>query len=117
MRRPGSDTNRPEGNDAVLAEVNIPPSRQLVDRGVGVLQHSVRPHEKERGQMSKAFLVAAFTITGVALTAASAPVPEPKPGYARKDGLSLTVTLDKKAYGPADEIVLRFALKNESDKP
>ena len=41
---------------------------------------------------------------------------KPKAGYAKKDGLSLTVTLDKKSYGPADEIVLRFALKNESDK-
>src|SRR5262249_26337074 len=39
-----------------------------------------------------------------------------KPGYAKKDGLSLTVTLDKKVYGPDDEITLRFALKNETDK-
>jgi hypothetical protein len=57
-------------------------------------------------------------IVGVALMAASAPAPDekPKPGYAKKDGLSVTVTLDKKSYGPADEIVLQFALKNESDK-
>jgi hypothetical protein len=71
----------------------------------------------ERAKMSKAFFVAAFVVAGVTLTAASAPAPEPKPGYAKKDGLSLTVTLDKKTYGPADEIVLRFALKNESDRP
>src|SRR5260370_31420928 len=60
----------------------------------------------------------AFFIVGVALMAASAPAPDEKPkaGYAKKDGLSLTVTLDKKSYGPADEIVLQFALKNESDK-
>lgn len=57
-------------------------------------------------------------IVGVALMVASAPAPndKPKPGYAKKDGMSLTVTLDKKSYGPADEIVLQFTLKNESDK-
>jgi hypothetical protein len=63
--------------------------------------------------MSKACFV-----VGVALMVVSAPAPDDKPkaGYAKKDGLSLTVTLDKKCYGPADEIVLQFALKNESDK-
>jgi hypothetical protein len=49
---------------------------------------------------------------------ASAPLPveKPKPGYAKKDGLSLTVAPDKKTYGPADEVILRFVLKNETDK-
>jgi hypothetical protein len=58
-------------------------------------------------------------MVGVAVLAAVAPAPDekPKPGYAKKDGLSLTVTLDKKSFGRADEIVLRFALKNETDKP
>ena len=55
---------------------------------------------------------------GVALMAASAPLPveKPKAGYAKKDGLSLTVVLDKKTYGTDDDLVLRFALKNETDK-
>ena len=39
-----------------------------------------------------------------------------KSGYAKKKGLALTVTLDKKVYARTDEIALRFALKNETDK-
>jgi hypothetical protein len=60
----------------------------------------------------------ALFAVGIGLMAVSAPLPveKSKAGYAKKDGLSLTVTLDKKAYGPADEIVLQFVLKNESDK-
>jgi hypothetical protein len=71
-----------------------------------------------KAKMSKAFFVAAFVLVGVALTATSAPAPvqKPKAGHAKKDGLSLTVALDKKSYGPADEVVLRFVLKNETDK-
>jgi hypothetical protein len=56
----------------------------------------------------------AFFFIGGALLAAPAPLP--KAGCARKDGLSLTVTLDRKSHGPADEVVLRFILKNESDR-
>src|SRR5262245_61488511 len=58
-------------------------------------------------------------IVAVGLVAAAAgcvPDEKPKPGHAKKDGLCLTVTLDKKTFEPADEIVVRFALKNESDK-
>src|SRR5262249_44011621 len=32
------------------------------------------------------------------------------------DGLSLSVSLDKKVYRPADEVKLSFKLKNETDK-
>src|SRR5262249_553800 len=73
----------------------------------------VRLHKMEGAKMSTA-----FSIVGVALMAAlaSAPDEKTKAGYAKKDGLSLTVTLDRKSYGPADEIVLHFALKNESDQ-
>jgi hypothetical protein len=73
----------------------------------------------EVAKMSKAIFLAPVLLAGVTLIAAAAPAPDvkPKAGYAKKDGLSLTVTLDKKSYGPADEILLRFALKNESDKP
>jgi hypothetical protein len=61
-------------------------------------------------------MLTAFPTIGFLLAAALAPAPPDKPGYAQKDGLSLTVSLDKKAFGPAEEIVLRFALKNETDK-
>jgi len=59
-----------------------------------------------------------FVAVGVVLAAASGlPADEkPRAGYAKKAGLSLTAGLDKKTYEPADEIVLRFALKNEGDK-
>jgi len=68
--------------------------------------------------MSPAAFPGTFVLAVVTLIAAAAPAPDvkPKPGYAKKDGLSLTVTLNKKSYGPADEIVLHFALKNESGK-
>ncbi len=61
----------------------------------------------------------AFCLVGAALLAAPAPLPVEKQraGYAKKDGLSVTVTLDRKSYGPADAIVLHFALKNETDRP
>jgi hypothetical protein len=61
-------------------------------------------------------MLTAFPTIGFLLATALAPVPPDKPGYAQKDGLSLTVSLDKKAFAPADEIVLRFALKNHTDK-
>lgn len=41
---------------------------------------------------------------------------KPGPGFAKKDGLSLTVSLDKKTYRPGEDITLSFKLKNESDK-
>jgi len=51
---------------------------------------------------------------------APAPMDRPakklRPGFAKTDGLSLSVTLDRKAYGPADEVTLRFVLKNESNR-
>jgi hypothetical protein len=56
-----------------------------------------------------------FVVVGVVVAAAAA-VADEKPGHAKKDGLSLTVTLDKMTFEPADEIVVRFALKNETDK-
>ena len=61
-------------------------------------------------------MMKAFFAAGVVLLAASvlAADEKPKAGYAKKGGLSLTVALDKKTYDPADEVVLRFALKNES---
>jgi hypothetical protein len=40
----------------------------------------------------------------------------PEQGYAKKDGLSLTVSLDKTAYRPGEDITLSFMLKNESGK-
>jgi hypothetical protein len=52
----------------------------------------------------------------VAAASAAVAGEKPKPGFAKKGGLSLTVALDKKTYEPADEIALRFALKNEGDK-
>jgi hypothetical protein len=59
----------------------------------------------------------AIFLIGAALLAVSAPLPEKlRAGYAKKDGLSVTLTLDRKSFGPADEIVLHFALKNETDK-
>jgi hypothetical protein len=41
---------------------------------------------------------------------------QPQVGHAKKDGLSLTVSLDKDTFGPADEIVVTFKLKNETEK-
>jgi hypothetical protein len=46
--------------------------------------------------------------------ARGAPAPRVRPGHASKDGLSLTVTLNKRAYRPNDGVVLHFALKNET---
>jgi hypothetical protein len=63
----------------------------------------------------RAFLVVASSL--LALVASAAPVPDRlKPGTAKKDGLALTVTLNKQAFAPDDEIVLSFQLKNETDK-
>src|SRR5262249_57229946 len=50
-------------------------------------------------------------------TAAGFADEKPKPGHAKRDGLSLTVSLDKKTFAPDDDITLHFVLKNESDKP
>jgi hypothetical protein len=41
---------------------------------------------------------------------------KPEPGFAKKDGLSLTVSLDKKTYRPGEDITLFIKIKNESDK-
>lgn len=38
-------------------------------------------------------------------------------GQGKKDGLSLTASLEKKAFRPGEDITLSFQLKNESDKP
>lgn len=38
------------------------------------------------------------------------------PGLAKQAGLTLTATLDKDKYGPADDVLLLFALKNETGK-
>jgi hypothetical protein len=38
-----------------------------------------------------------------------------KPGFDKKDGLSITVSLEKKSYRPGEDITLVFKLKNESD--
>jgi hypothetical protein len=49
--------------------------------------------------------------------AVAAPAPDrPRVGTARKDGLSLTLRLDKQLYRAADEVTLTFTLKNESGK-
>jgi hypothetical protein len=61
-------------------------------------------------------MLTAVSTIGVLLAISLAPAPPDKPGYAQKDGLSLTVRLDKKSHGLADEVVLRFVLKNETDK-
>jgi len=37
-------------------------------------------------------------------------------GLAKQAGLTLTATLDKEKYGPADDVRLLFALKNETGK-
>jgi hypothetical protein len=77
----------------------------------------LRGHELEVPRMLKAICPVPVLLAGVSLLAAApAPDVKPKAGYAKKDGLSLTVTLDKKTYRPDDEIDLRFALKNESNK-
>src|SRR5256885_1613927 len=49
-------------------------------------------------------------IAGVLLTVA--PVEPPRSVQVRKDGLSLTVRLDKRFYTPADEVKVSFALRN-----
>jgi len=52
------------------------------------------------------------------IVAASALIADDKPksGFDTRDGLSLTVTLDKKVFRPTDEVKLSFTLKNESDR-
>jgi hypothetical protein len=60
-----------------------------------------------------------LTVGTFFLAAASTRPAEPDPtkaGVARKGGLSLTVTLAKRSFGPADDVLLAFTLKNESDK-
>jgi hypothetical protein len=59
-----------------------------------------------------------LSITSLLVVAASAGLAndKPKPGQAKKDGLSLTVCLDKKIYKPTDEVNLSFKLKNEGDR-
>jgi hypothetical protein len=62
--------------------------------------------------MRRTLAVLGLLVAGSVL---AAPVPERlKPGQASKGGLSLTVTLNKQTFRPADEIVLSFVLKNES---
>ena len=39
-----------------------------------------------------------------------------KPGFDKKDGLSLSSSLEKKSYRPGEDITLSFKLKNESEK-
>lgn len=63
--------------------------------------------------MFKPFASVVAVLATVAMSVAEA---KPKAGYAKEEGLSLTVSLDKKAYAPADDIDLRFALKNETDR-
>jgi hypothetical protein len=63
--------------------------------------------------MLRAFLTIAFYLATASAWAADI---RPKAGTAKKDGLAMTVTLDKKSFGPADEVVLHFVLKNETDK-
>jgi hypothetical protein len=40
----------------------------------------------------------------------------PPAGQGKKDGLSLTASLEKKVFRPGEDITLSFKLKNESDK-
>lgn len=57
-------------------------------------------------------------LIGPLLVQATSPLGEKKqwPGTANKDGLSFTVSLDKKAYQPGEDITLSFKLKNQSEK-
>ncbi len=59
-----------------------------------------------------------LSITSLLVVAASAGLADddPKPGQAKKDGLSLTVCMDKKVYRRTDEVNLSFKLKNEADR-
>jgi hypothetical protein len=61
------------------------------------------------------FFVAVELLLVVAATTTLADE-KPKPGFAKKDGLSLTVALDKKVYASTDEIKLSFTIKNVTDK-
>ena len=64
--------------------------------------------------MPKLFLTAGLLLL-VATTHTRADE-NPNPGFAKSDGLSLSVSLDKKVYRPADEEKLSFKLTNETDK-
>ena len=63
--------------------------------------------------MSKAILALGIVLSATSVHALDE---KPKAGYVRKDGLSLTVSLDKKSFRPGEDITLSFKLKNESDK-
>src|SRR5262245_37987217 len=61
--------------------------------------------------MHRAGVVCALLLVG------AAPVPQGRlKSVEVKDGLSLTVSLDNKVFAPADEIFVRFRLKNETDQ-
>src|SRR5262249_55419834 len=89
---------------------------------VGVRAPLVKQRVRENCMLK---LFRRMTLFGLALLCAScAPVAEDKPvadgkpptGQSKKEGLSLTASLEKKVFRPGEDITLSFKLKNESDQ-
>jgi hypothetical protein len=59
------------------------------------------------------FVLAGVLLVLLAMTGFSQE--QAKPGFDKKDGLSLTVSLEKKSYQLGEDITLSFKLKNEAD--